>query len=246
MALQSLVRTGKREARLLVMVEPPAGPAIGVVTLRAGIPEATGMMLIIVAARARARRVLEGWRTMAFFTRHSCVEANERKPCEVVIERNFLAPAGFVVTLVAARSELPFVSIILLVASDTCCRELVAIEIAFVTRVALHLGMTAKQRKLGGLGMVEVHRLPDLRRMTGLALRAVSSAMRVLETVTSTARPGQILVVLADMAGGAGDLGVRADQCEPRLGMVEKLDTPPCLLAVAAVALLSETSFMRV
>lgn len=52
--------------------------------------------------------------------------------------------------------------------------------------------------------------------------------------------------MLADMAGGTGDLGVCADQRETRLGMVERLDAPPCFFAVAAVALLSEPPFVRV
>ena len=119
-------------------------------------------MLILVAARARARRVLERRRAVAFLAGYRRVEADEGKPREIVIEGDLLAPAGLVVTLIAARAELTLVRIVLLVTADASGRQLVAIEIALVARVALDLGVAAEKRELGRLGMVEVHRLPGL------------------------------------------------------------------------------------
>ena len=246
MALQTFVRSGQRKARLLVMVEPPPGPAVRVMTLRAVGPKAAGVMLVLVATRARPRRVLEGWRAMTILAGDRCVKANEGKPREVVIERDLVAPAGFVVALVAARSELAFVRIILLVAADARGCQLVAVEIAFVARVALDLGVAAEKREFCRLGMIEVHRLPGLRGMTGLALCAVSPAMRVLQAVACTASSGQVLVALTDMTCGTGDFGMGADQGEPRLGMIERLDAPPVFLAVAALAFLAQPAFVRV
>lgn len=183
-ALQALVCAGQGKARLPVMVKSPACPSIRVVALGAIRAEATGVVLVLVTDRAISRYVLESGRAVAFLARQRGVEANQGKPREVVIERDLLAPTALVVAPGTARAKLSFVRIILLVATDARSRQFVAIEFALMTRVALDLGMTAEQWELCRFGMVEVHRFPGLRRMTGLALGSKSAAMSILYRVT--------------------------------------------------------------
>lgn len=52
------------------------------------------------------------------------MEADERKPGEIMIELDLLPPRGFVVTLLAAQAKFALMSVVFLVASDACSRWL--------------------------------------------------------------------------------------------------------------------------
>ena len=110
--------------------------------------------------------------------------ADQRKAGDVMVEGNFLPPTGLRMALLATRAELSFVRIVLFVARRAIHRELVAIEIARMTRIAFDPGMPAAQRKLGCLVVIEVHGLPLIRIVAGLALGAVLSAVGILQPVT--------------------------------------------------------------
>ena len=139
--IEPLMCAIQRVASLRIVVEAPSHPAIWVVALGAITGQAPLVMLILVAARASSWRVLEGRRSMAFLARHDGVASDEGKTRDVMVEGHLPAPAGFFVTLLAAGTQLGLMGVVLLVARDTGCRELVAIKGAGVTAVAFDLGV---------------------------------------------------------------------------------------------------------
>jgi hypothetical protein len=139
------------------------------------------MMPIAVAGFAIQRRALELLRAMAFLARHDGMAPDQRKSSDVVIEGRS-APAGLPMTLLAATAKPAFVPVILLVTRHASGRQLVAIEIAGMTRVALDLRMRAFQW-IFGLVMVEMDRLPLVLVMASFALGAVSLGMEILNSV---------------------------------------------------------------
>lgn len=177
---------------------------------------------------------------MTLLARHDGMASEQREARDVVIEGYFLTPAGFLVALLAAVSELGFVRIVLFVTGHAGRRELVAIEIAGVAGVAFDLRVLASQRKLGHSVVVEAHRLPFGRRMAGFALGAVASGMNVLQPMAGNAGHRQVLVALAGMTGRAPDILVGAVKRKLCLAVIERLDPTPAVLAVATVAFVAE------
>jgi len=159
-AIEASMRPIKSEFGLRVVIKTPAHPAIRVVAQRTIARQAAFMVLILVAARACARGLLEGGGAVAFLAGDDGVTADERESRDVVIEGHLPAPAGFLVALLAAGAELGFVGVILLVAGDAGRRELVAIEIAGVTGIAFDLRVFPSQRELGHSVVIEFDRLP--------------------------------------------------------------------------------------
>ena len=106
--------------------------------------------------------------------------------------------------------------------------------------------MTAAQRKLGCLVVIEVHRLPLVCIVAGLAFGAVSCAVGILQPVARDAGRGEVLVKLAGVAGRAGNGLVCAHQRKRGLAVVERLDAAPSVLAVASIALLAETALVGI
>ena len=82
--------------------------------------------------------------------------------------------------------------------------------------------------------------------MAGLAAVAVPSPMLVLQAVAGDAGSRQTLVALADMAFRATDIAVRAQQGEPRLGVIVGLDLTPGFFPVTALARRTESSLVRI
>ena len=116
MALQSMMRARQRVAGLLVVIEAPACPTVGVVTARAVGAEPADMVRILVAARARARRILERLGSVAFLARHHRMQSDERKSRQIMVEGDLLSPARLLVALLAIAAQLALVRIILAMA----------------------------------------------------------------------------------------------------------------------------------
>lgn len=81
--------------------------------------------------------------------------------------------------------------------------------------------------------------------MAGLALAAITGGVRVLQTMTGNAGRCEILVAFAGVTGGTANLFVGALEGEFCLAVIECLDAAPAILAVAAIALLTEPLFVR-
>ena len=91
---------------------------------------------------------------MALLARNDGVLSEQWKMREVVVVGNLLAPGALVVTLQAVLAELALMRVVFLVACDAGCPELVLVEVARVTGLALQGRMGAAEREFG-LRMVE-------------------------------------------------------------------------------------------
>ena len=182
---------------------------------------------------------------MTFFAGDGRVEADEWKPRDIVIEGDFLAPARLLVTLLAPRAELTFVGIGLAVAARTIGRQLVAVEISRMARIAFDGRVLAAQRKLGRFIVIEADRRPLRRGMAGFAFLSVTARMLVLLGMTTRAGHPNVLVALSGMASAASDRLVSANEDETGLVMIEGFGLPPCFLVVAILAERAQAPFVR-
>jgi hypothetical protein len=97
---------------------------------------------------------------MALLAWRDRMTANQWKTRDVVVEGHIPPPARFLVALFTAAAELSLVGIVFLVTRHAIRCELVAIEVAGMTGVALDLRMLAPQWELGQPVVIEAHRLP--------------------------------------------------------------------------------------
>ena len=244
-AIEASMRAIQSESGLRVVIEAPAHPSVWIVALSAVARQPALMMLILMTTRAGARRLLERGRAVAFLARDDGVTPNQRESRYVVIEGHLPAPPSFLVALLAARAELGFVGVILLVAGDAGCCELVAIEVSGVTGIAFDLRVRASQRELGHSVVIEFNRLPLGRGVARFALGAIPGGVSILQAMAGDAGGRQVLVAFAGMAGGATNVLVGAIQSEFRLAVIKRLDAAPAILAVAAIARLTEPLLVR-
>ena len=187
MTIEPLMCSVERVTCLRIVIETPARPAVRVVAQGAIPRESAFVMGVLVAARTDARRVFERSRAMAFLTGRDRMTADQWKSRDIVIEGHLPAPTRLLVALLAAGTQLGLMGIVLLVAGDAGCCELVAIKVASVTGVAFDLGVLPAQRKLGHSVVTEFHRLPLGRGVAGLALGTVASRMSVLQAMAGDA-----------------------------------------------------------
>lgn len=103
-------------------------------------------------------------------------------------------------TPLATIAELTAVPIVLAVTGYAGRRQLVAVEIAGMARVAFYLRMGASKWKFRRLIMVEANCAPLALIMAGFTLRPVPSAMDVLNPVAIEARSANSLVAFAAVA----------------------------------------------
>src|SRR6185295_10182336 len=113
MALKRTVGPGQGVGGLLVVVETPARPAVGVVAGRAIGAQAPGVMDVLVAAGAGAGGILEGGGAMAGLAGDGGVQADQGKACQIMVKGHRLAPARLLVTALAGSPQLALVGIIL-------------------------------------------------------------------------------------------------------------------------------------
>jgi len=153
-----------------------------------------------------------------------------------MIEGCYAAPIVLAMASLAADGKLAVVRITGAMARDTRGRQLVAIEIACVARIALDLCMGVPEWKFRVLVMIEEDRFPLVLVVAPFALGSVPSGMDVLNRVAIDAGSADPLVALADMAGGACDIAMRASQRELGLVVVVGPHLTPCRFAMTVVA----------
>ena len=163
-----------------------------------------------------------------------------------MIEGNYPSPTGLYVTSLAAAAKLALVPIILPVTRYTGRRQLVAIEIAGMARIALDLRMRPSQGIFRGLVMIEVNRIPLILVVAGLAFGTVPRGVNILNPVAIDARGANPLVAFADMARRADHGAVGALKRELGLVVVERFDPRPCCLGMAVVARFPKATLVRI
>ena len=112
-ASQSFVRTVEDIVGLLVMVEYPQRPAVRVMAAIAVWAETLTVNIIApVAVDTGVGGILVGGRKMTLFTRNHCMQSDERKLGQVVIEEDFSSPRVFVMTIAALFPLLTIVNVV--------------------------------------------------------------------------------------------------------------------------------------
>lgn len=92
------------------------------------------------------------------------------------------------------------------------------------TGVAAHtigLRVSARQRKAGFLGVIELGRGPTDRGVTLRAIVATRTGVHIVGRMTGHAAGGRVLVTIASMAGHTADLGMFIGQRETGLAMIK-------------------------
>jgi hypothetical protein len=150
------------------------------------------------------------------------------------------------VTSLAAGTQLALVPIVFPVTGYAGGRQLVAIEIASVARIAFDFRVRGSQREFRRFVMIEENRLPLVLVVAGLAFTAVSSGMSILNPVAIDACGTDPFIAFAYVARGADDGTVCASERKLGLVMVVRFDATPCRFAVAIVARFAEAPFVRI
>jgi hypothetical protein len=198
--IEAAVRPCQRVARLRIVIKAPPRPAIRIVAERTIRAEATLMVLVAMAGGAIQRRTLESRRAVAFLARHDRMTPDQRKSREVVIEGGQAAPIVLAMTSLAAIAELTVVPVVLAVTGYAGRPQLVAIEVARMACVALHLRVGASEWKFRRSVVVEATRAPLVVVMASFALAAVPAAVDILNLVAIDARSANSLVTFAAVA----------------------------------------------
>ncbi len=246
LAIKVAMRARQGITGLLVVIEAPACPAVGVVTKPAVRREAPLMMLVRMAGDAGKRRALEYRGAVAFLAGHDGVAPDQGKSRNVVIESDAATPIRLIVALLAPGSELPLMTVILAVAGRAGGRQLVAVEIAGVAGVTTDLGVCPAQGIFGRLVVIEVAHGPLLLIVAAVALRPVPSAVDVLNLVAIRAGGADALVAFVHMARGTGHCAVRALQAEFGAIVIEGLHALPRGLVMAIPAAFPQAPLVRI
>ena len=162
------------------------------------------------------------------------MQPDQGESAQVVIEAHLLAPAPFVVALLAGFSESGGVWIINPMAGHTTLLRLLILDGGGMTAVAGHIDMLAKQRVPGARQVVVGGVLPALVVVAVSAIRAEPPGMPVvggMATVTVLRR--LVLEVRLAMAVLAQQTRMHALQCKLRFAPVIE---PALLLALEGMA----------
>jgi hypothetical protein len=187
-AVEPLVSTAQRKARVSIVVEAPALPAIRVVAAGAVRSEATDVEIVPgVAAVALERHVVEATRRVALLAGHRCVDAEQGKARDVVLEGYVVAPTPFDVTGIAGLSELAAMHVVVSVAGSTTGRELLSPQRPRVTSVARDLSVGPPQREILHLVVIESFGLPGNLAVTAPTAVAPPPAVDVVGPVAADA-----------------------------------------------------------
>lgn len=179
------------------------------------------MMLVPVAGDAGEWCVDEQQRPMAFLARHDGMTPDQGKSGYIVIKGRYAPPAGISVARLAPVAEAAFVRVLLAVTRRASRRQLVAIEIACVARIAFDLGMPCSQRKFRRPVVIEVGRAPLSLVVAVIALAAVAPGVNILNLVAIHACGANALVPFPGVARRAGNRPVRSLEGKVRPIMVK-------------------------
>jgi len=246
--MQLTVCAQQLEVRLLVVVEHPHSPAVGVVAgMASGSQRPFVLIVVAVTADAVAGGVLERRRCMALFTGHGRVQADQRKACHTVVEHDAVAPAGSLMAAFALFAFLPMMDIVNLVAADALDSQLFLVEIATMAGAAGQLVVFALQGKIGAPCVVETGFFPGALAVAGLALFAVTTVVCVIAAMAAEAGGvGGLVLDRVDMATFATDMGMLALQRKVGVPIVVEVGFTPFAFVVAVSAVCAVDAMVHV
>lgn len=239
-----------------VVIEASLGslPITGDVTLVAGLAQCAIVLVILqVAGHAVTGRILEDQALVATLAFDLDVLTQQGELGLVVVELALIVPTTLVVTRRAIAPQATLVLVVLLMTTLAIRCQLLLVQGAGVTSLALGMTVLAVERVLGVHIVIEHAGLPAACVVTGLALLTKLSLMasppldqiRVVLAVASKAIARRVLIALILMASTALDLCVLVSQVKPRLGMIERCLLPARLI-VAIGALTAQGPLVHI
>ena len=166
------------------MIELPCSPVGRVVAAVTLIAEAAAMRIIVaVTGHTDAVGVVKRRSCMAALTRDIRVCTDQRKTRDVMIEPHSRSPTRGNVASYTSIAELPLMHIIVGMAAATFRRQRV-VEISGVTGTACEATVTGGKREAGACFMIEVRGIPVKDIMAGATVRAESTFVCVVATMT--------------------------------------------------------------
>jgi len=136
------------------------------------------------------------------------MHADQRKARQVMVETDFLTPAGFAVTAFTLFTFLSGMHIIGTMTGNTFCAEILLPRFTTMTGSTAHITVLAQQREAGFPIMFENRLVPPTGNMAGIALPAILPAMFVIAAVAGDTLRFQLLFQPTLVAGIALHLAV--------------------------------------
>ena len=187
-AMHALMGALQREVTVLVVIEFPDQPVIGVVAAHTVFAQCF-FMHIIVGMTVLATTVLhlKGQGLVAGLAARRGVLTNERERGQVVVETNLFVPVLLAVTGLAFSAQLLFMHILVLVAGQAFLRRLVPRLAGPVARLATGSAVRAPQGKIRLPIMIELGLQPALRIMALVTSLAVAALVHIVQLVAADA-----------------------------------------------------------
>lgn len=161
---------------------------------------------------------------MALLATHRCVQPDQGKASQIVIEPNLVTPSGLPVTSRAIPTHPARMDIVRLMATKAVFGKFLSLDTGGMTGMAGKLFVLAIQSVLMLAGVVILQRLPAGGLVASSAVVTKTPRMGVFCRVAAMAGFRQLgLQVAAFMAGIAGDLAVLAFQ--PEAGFLQMIET---------------------
>lgn len=218
------------EISLRVVIEPPMRPANGRMASAAIWTETPLMAVVVRMARYTSFiGIAEPRRLVALRTGYIGMLADERKPCEPMVKAHGFLPSAVIVALLALRTLLSRMGVIVAVARDACHLKTHLPRRLNVTGVAREPCVCAAQRKLRLACVIEAGLTPIPLVVTLLAGGAVStlvSALILLAMAREAVGRQPHLSCGLHVAGVAFDSRVPATQRKPGAAVVEARHAP--------------------
>jgi hypothetical protein len=216
------VRTCKRKAGFLAVVELPDRPTVGRVAAGALRSERCLVHIIaLVAIDAVAGDILVLAREVALLAGHRDVQSQQREARQVMIKADVGAPPCGTMALLALSAEFPRVHVACSMTARAVRCQLLSGYRRSVTGVTLDLLVLSGERPMRIACVIERDGLPLLVAMTPATIPAEPAAVRVLRLVAADALARQLVVqIAAAVALLAIDARMDALQGETRLLLV--------------------------
>lgn len=229
-ALQTSMCAGQVEISLRVVIETPMRPPDGRMAGAAIRTETSFMAVVVRMARYTPFiRVAEPRRLVAFRAGHIRMLAHERKPCQPMVKPHGFFPSVVIVALLALRTLLSRMGVIVAVARDACHLQPHLAGRLNVTGVTREPSVGAAQRKLRLARVIEAGLTPIPLVVTLLAGGAVTPLVSalILFAMAREAVGGQPhLPCRLHVAGLAFDRRVPTAQRKPGAAVIEARHAP--------------------
>jgi len=229
-ALHVEMRALQHKIGLPVVIELPLQPVHRVVAQGAVVREAVLVWIAVAVALDTFRgRIAENMGLVAGIALLVGVRAEQREPCQAVIEEDLASPGVLVMAVETGRALGAVVSVVVLVTGETVGLRFDLEDRLDVAGLAFDQFVCTVQRVVRVDIVVEVNCRTGLGRMAGLTGGPEMSVVVVVLKMAGHACDIQIIVEwVVTVAVGAGQLGVLPVQCKTCVARMIEFRVGPC------------------